>query len=37
MGLDIEAGTEAKNRPGILRNVWLEKRDSHSAWAHWFV
>ena len=27
---DIQAGAEPKNRPGVLRDVGLEKRDLHS-------
>ena len=33
MRLHIEAGTQAENRPGVLRNVGLKKRNPHSLMA----
>ena len=29
MGLDAQAGAQAQNRPGVLRDVRLEKDDAH--------
>ena len=35
MGRHIKARAETKNRPGVLRDVGLEKRNLHSVIAPW--